>query len=690
MQPIDVDPHRGSGEDAVKLQLDALANGECNHVAFLDAMKERFRSEPDENWEVLSLLDQYYRRGKIPLDVFRAIKNGFAEYILGPHVAMPTLHKVAIPAPAPPPAAAGAPVMPAAAPGAPPMPAAAPPTMAAVAALAAAQPLAAAPTLVHAPTLAPAPAVLTPASTYTGIPTQAAIAAGKASAAPVREVRVGDVLRDRYRVEAILARGGSGTVFEVSDANRLNLPPAGKRLAVKVPRIPDPRGNSASQLRHEFHQLQHLSHPNIVRAFDFDRDGPVSFLTMELLRGVHLSQVVEAKHGRALPRAYALAIIRDLGAATAYAHSRGVVHGDINPQNVFITTAGKVRLLGFGAAHKLSAAVPTPEFERASAASDTHRFASCEVFEGNRPDTRDDIYSLSCVAYLLLKGTHPYAGSTSIEARASHLRPSRPAGLTYQQWRMLRAGLRTDARKRPGSAQEWIEAMQLRGAVRVPAANELIEAPGDKPRSFHFLAAAAAIVALIGAGYWFSIAGDSPPLPPLTGEPVSEDRTPPPSSAPLAPPTAVTAPRPAPTPAPPAVPATRPAAAQTPQTVARPTPAPAASGPARIEMASDTLDVLPTDTAVHVTVHRKGNLHGATSFTWWTESGTAKPGTDFSPVLPHIAQLQDGESSTVLTVPLLSTVRAQPKGFYVGIESTEGGAQVGARALTQITLPPTN
>jgi hypothetical protein len=52
--------------------------------------------------------------------------------------------------------------------------------------------------------------------------------------------------------------------------------------------------------------------------------------------------------------------------------------------------------------------------------------------------------------------------------------------------------------------------------------------------------------------------------------------------------------------------------------------------------------------------------------------------------------MQDGESSAVLTVPLLATLRAQPKSFYVGIESGDGGAQIGARALTQITLPPTD
>src|SRR5580700_1405496 len=86
-QPIGVDPTPVSSEDAVRRQLDALANGECDHVTFLNNMKERFRFEPDDNWEVLSLLDQYYRRGKITLEVFRALKSGFAEYILGPRSA---------------------------------------------------------------------------------------------------------------------------------------------------------------------------------------------------------------------------------------------------------------------------------------------------------------------------------------------------------------------------------------------------------------------------------------------------------------------------------------------------------------------------------------------------------------------------------------------------------------------------
>jgi serine/threonine protein kinase len=468
-------------------------------------------------------------------------------------------------------------------------------------------------------------------------------------------------------------------VFEASDPYRLNLPPAGKRLAIKILRAPDPRGAFMSQLRQEFHQLQLLSHPNIVRAFDFDRDGTLAFFTMELLHGVHLNRVLQARGGVALHRAHAFAIIRDVGAAIAYAHSRGVAHGDVNPQNVLITLGGEVRLLGFGAAHKLSANAPASDFEQASVFSDTHKYASCEVFQGNRPDASDDLYSLSCLAYLLLKGKHPFSECTSIEARAERLRPRRPARLTYRQWLTLRAGLQTDRKKRPTDVQAWLDAMELGGAAkRLPSANQLLEPPADKPRRLRIAVAAALIAALLAGGYWLATNVEIPQLPPAA-EPAAEV-----AATALAPPPTVppvrqslpqaTAPRPPKTEAPPA-------------SVSAAHPAPVAT---RLEMAVDTIEVLPTDTAVHVSVRRKGSLRGDTSFTWWTESGAAKPGTDFSPVLPHVQRMQDGEASAVLTVPLVSTVRAQPKGFYIGIEAVDGGAQIGARALTQVTLPATN
>jgi Calx-beta domain-containing protein len=105
-------------------------------------------------------------------------------------------------------------------------------------------------------------------------------------------------------------------------------------------------------------------------------------------------------------------------------------------------------------------------------------------------------------------------------------------------------------------------------------------------------------------------------------------------------------------------------------------------------MAADTIDVPAGESSAEVTVRRKGSLRGETNFTWWTESGTAKPGADFSPVVPQLAYIGDGKSSISLNIPLLNARRSQPKSFYVVIDQSEGGAATGARTLTMVTLQP--
>jgi hypothetical protein len=107
-------------------------------------------------------------------------------------------------------------------------------------------------------------------------------------------------------------------------------------------------------------------------------------------------------------------------------------------------------------------------------------------------------------------------------------------------------------------------------------------------------------------------------------------------------------------------------------------------------MAADTVDVDAADSAAHVTVRRKGNLHGEASFTWWTESGTAKPGQDFVPVTPRVEGIADGKGSVILSIPVSDKPRSQAKSFYVVIDQTESGAALGARTLTMVTLLPSD
>ncbi len=677
-----------SPDPTVQELVDALASGRCDGATFLASMRDPMGPDSTGNWEVLSLLDQYYRRGKISKELYQEVRIGLAQVALGLHreEAPRVQARVAPPTAAPTPSPIPIPT-----PSSPPPPA--------------------------------QPQVLIPeANTVTApaVAREVRADAKKTPAAEVtREIIVGDVLRNRYRIVGVLGKGGMGTVYEADDNYRLDIPPNGQGLAIKVLHTSvTKRAELFSELRREFQHLQSLSHPNIVRAFEFDRDGPLAFFTMELLNGALLSQVLLSRNRQRLDTSDALAIVRDVGNAIAHAHSRNVVHGDINPQNIFITQRGNVRVLDFGASHAVSKSGTAGEIYSASFA--TPGYVSCQVLEGARPDARDDVFALACVAYLLLSGEHPFKSHTAIEARSRNIKPKRLAELSGRQWRALRAGLNWDREKRPADVAAWLQALDLRGAAdHLPPLGELANRPAPARRRVGLvLALTAAALGVLAVGYWVATHYDevservaaivnsnsstrvAEPLAVET-QPAAASREPAPSLSSLSPATraapaaTVTAPvSAAPVNKPVVVAATPTASSQTPVTSAsstaaaapKSTPAPARMG-SQIELAADTVDVPPHEPSASVLVHRKGNLRSRVGFTWWTESGTAKPATDFSPVAPHLEYFDEGKSTATLSIRVADTEHEQDKSFYVVIDAPEEGSTLGARALTMVTLP---
>jgi len=312
-------------------------------------------------------------------------------------------------------------------------------------------------------------------------------------------VSAGDLLRNRYRLNRVLGRGGMGTVFEATDLFQADVPGVDPRLAIKVLHTQvTQRPRLLAELQREFRNTQSLSHPHIVRVFEFDRDGEVAFFTMELLSGALLSAVLHARAARPLPRAHALTIIRDIGRALSHAHSRGVLHGDLTPHNIFLTNSGEVRVLDFGASHRfpsdpwIGPADPPPHFA-------TREFASCQLLEGHPPEWRDDIYAFACVAYILLTGEYPFRGMTALEARAAHKRPRRPRGLSAAQWRLLRDGLAWDRDSRPADLEAWLARWDFREAgARLPALVTLMRGVPSRRFAAPWLLPAAAVVAVLG------------------------------------------------------------------------------------------------------------------------------------------------------------------------------------------------
>jgi cytoskeletal protein RodZ len=447
-----------------------------------------------------------------------------------------------------------------------------------------------------------------------------------------------------------------------------------------------------------------------------------------------------------LERAQALAVIRDVGVALAYAHSRGVAHGDLNLRNIFITGAGELRVLGFGGAHKSRQISGTTDHETLPFAASA--YASCQVLEGERPDARDDVFALACIAYLLLSGDHPFSKKTAVDARDSGLRLRRPASLSGRQWHALRAALQWERERRPADVEAWLSQLDLRGAAkRAAPLADFLEPPlrrASRRPGGPATAIAAGVALLLAGAYWMLThratlpridsttqvrVPDTPAQPPSTSDrgqhpivsaPAPQARNPAPAAAPVqrgaaAPETASQrkAAPPAPTaanrqptvnqqappvaappvtaqPAAPAQRAVAPPVAAAQRATAAPVAAPAAApaGASKLELAADTVEVGTSEPSAQVTVHRKGNLRGSTSFTWWTESGTAKPGADFSAVVPQLAYFGDGKSTVSLSIPVSGGRHAQPKSFYVVIDQSEGGAPVGGRTLTMVTLLP--
>jgi serine/threonine protein kinase len=595
----------------------------------------------------------------------------------------------------------------------------------------------------------------------------------RADATP-RVLAAGDVLRGRYLVQGQLGQGGMGTVYAAIDQFRLDQSDSDQKVAIKVLHtevIKRPR--LFAELRREFQHLQSLSHPNIVRVHEFDRDGDLAFFTMEYLSGAQLSRILAARESAAIERPYALTIIRDVGAAVAHAHAKGVVHGDLNPANIFITDAGEVRVLDFGASYQLHRGPWISEFgSQQQLAVATPGYASCQVLEGEAADARDDVYALSCIAYVLLSGERPFQDNSALKARTLGLAPKRPRGLNRRQWNALRAGLSFDRDRRPRDPQAWLERLELQGAApRLPELQSLWTARPQRQSSTKWLAPT--VLAAIAAGGWwavenidsinwagaaaganiksmvgkiftsslwekdFAIGGHREPVieapkddaqqeEPSAAAPSVQPR-PEPSAArsfsdaapgtpaagspatPSAVPTAKTA---AP---PPAIPI---AAAPPKPSVASPTMAradsPAASSArvaalgnvgaaaaqgaaagsnfgsprARLELASDAVEVMPGEPTAHFVVRRSRNLKGDASFIWWTESGTAKAGRDFEAVKAHVERVDSGQSAVSLMVPVLvDPTRREPRSFYVVIDQPSDNATLGSRTLTMVTIP---
>jgi serine/threonine-protein kinase len=207
----------------------------------------------------------------------------------------------------------------------------------------------------------------------------------------------------RYDLVRVLGKGAMGIVYEGRDPN------LDRRVAIKTVKVENLSEEAAAEyearFRTEARSAARLQHPNIVSVYDSDRDGDIAFLVMEYIQGDDLKHHLDKGVRYTLEQS--LKMIRDLLSALDYAHKQGIVHRDIKPANLLIEPGGRVKLTDFGVARIQDSGEAT---RTQGSMVGTLKYMSPEQVQGQKTDSRADLFSVGVVLYQLLTDKRPFDG----------------------------------------------------------------------------------------------------------------------------------------------------------------------------------------------------------------------------------------------------------------------------------------
>ncbi|WP_234661915.1 Stk1 family PASTA domain-containing Ser/Thr kinase [Agromyces marinus] len=288
------------------------------------------------------------------------------------------------------------------------------------------------------------------------------------------------MLAGRYRVGALIGRGGMSDVHEGTD-ERL-----GRRVAIKLlkPQLAtDP--SFRMRFRQEAQSAARMAHPTIVRVFDAGEETVVDaaghevqlpFIVMEFVDGRLLKDII---HEGPLDPTAAARVIDGVLTALEYSHRAGVVHRDIKPGNIMITTSGQVKVMDFGIARAVSDSATT--VAQTTAILGTASYFSPEQAKGEVVDARTDLYSTGVVLFELLTGRPPFRGDTPVAVAYQHVseRPVKPSVINPKVSPALDAvvmhALTKDRTARYQTAAEFRADVEAAAAGRVPSQRKVDE-----------------------------------------------------------------------------------------------------------------------------------------------------------------------------------------------------------------------
>jgi serine/threonine protein kinase len=217
-------------------------------------------------------------------------------------------------------------------------------------------------------------------------------------------ISVGDLINNRYHVDAFIGKGGMADVYRVFDKGRA------ATLAMKIlkPDLAEDR-IFIRRFQREAQTLITLQHPNIVRFYDFEDQENLVFMLMDYIDGTTLRKEIFRSQGASLPSDRILQIVTPICSALNYAHEMGIIHCDIKPANIMIASTGKVLVSDFGISHLSDSTTNT------MAGVGTPAYMAPEQILGNETSPATDIYALGIVLYeMLTGGERPFTGDRAL------------------------------------------------------------------------------------------------------------------------------------------------------------------------------------------------------------------------------------------------------------------------------------
>lgn len=329
----------------------------------------------------------------------------------------------------------------------------------------------------------------------------------------------------RYELLRVLGKGAMGVVYEGRDPN------LDRRVAIKTVKVENLSEEAAAEYEHRFRtearSAARLQHPNIVSVYDSDRDGDIAFLVMEYIQGDDLKHHLDRGVRYSLEQS--LKIIRDLLSALDYAHKQGIVHRDIKPANLLIEPGGRVKLTDFGVARIQDSGDAT---RTQGSMVGTLKYMAPEQVQGQKVDSRADLFSVGVVLYQLLTDKRPFDGDNDFSiihqiighhpATPSSINPRLPGAIDA----VVARGLAKNKEERFATARDF--AVALQSAIRraedqtvVPPVNPLkrveqalsvpLSVPGTRPGGMTTPTSPSSVTQEVELVYWKDVKDSTDP-----------------------------------------------------------------------------------------------------------------------------------------------------------------------------------